>query len=125
MPQNVPTRGVRDYRGWGNIVQITRRRMANLSMPVYSTATVVTATPAQVGATGARRLMGAVMYCAANGICEFKNAATDTGTVLLTIAGLAGTTVSVDLTTVGGIAFSTAIFAKPTGTGNVVYVWFE
>ena len=98
--------------------------MANLSMPQYRTATVVTATPAQVGETAPRRLLGVVMYCAANGICEFKNAATDTGDVLLTIAGLASTITSVDLTQLGGLAFSTAIYAKPTGTGNIVYVWF-
>lgn len=99
--------------------------MINASMPLYKTQTVVTATPAKVGETGERRLMGAVMYCAANGICEFKNAATDTGTVQLTIAGLAGTTVQLDLTQFGGMLFSTAIFAKPTGTGNIVYVFFE
>ena len=96
-----------------------------ISMPLYSTATVITATPAQVGATGVRRLMRVVMYCAATGICEFKNAATDTGTVLLTVTGLTNTTVDVDLSSVGGLLFGTAIFAKPTGTGNIVYVWFE
>lgn len=99
--------------------------MRNPSEQLYQTQTVVTATPAQVGSTGKRRLLRAVMYCAADGICEFKNAATDTGTVLLTISGLAKTTVDVDLTTVGGITFSTAIFAKPTGTGNIVYVFYE
>jgi hypothetical protein len=65
------------------------------------------------------------MYCAATGICEFKNAATDTGTVLLTVTGLTNTTVDVDLTAVGGLVFSTAIFCKPTGTGNIVYVWYR
>ena len=98
--------------------------MANLYMPQYQTAIVVTATPAQVGVTGPRRLMAVAMYCAANGICEFKNAATDTGDVLFTIAGLASTVSSVDFTRVGGIAFGTAMYAKPTGTGNIVYVWF-
>lgn len=92
---------------------------------IHQTQTVVTATPAQVGTTGQRILIRAVMYCAANGICEFKNAATDTGTVLLTVAGLASTVVDIDLSSVGGIVFSTAIFAKPTGTGNIVYAWYR
>jgi len=93
--------------------------------PLYQTQTVVQATPAQVGSTGVRRLVRIVMYCAANGICEFKNAATDTGTVLLTISGLANTTVDIDLSSIGGLNFSTAIFAKPTGAGNIVYVWYD
>lgn len=93
--------------------------------PLYRTQTVVTATAAKLGATAPTRLMRAVMYCAADGICEFKNAATDTGTVLLTISGLANTTVDVDLSEIGGLAFSTSCFAKPTGTGNIVYCWFE
>ena len=93
--------------------------------PLHQTQTVVTATPAQVGVTGVRRLVRVVMYCAADGICEFKNAATDTGDVLLTVSGLSKTTVDVDLADVGGLVFSTAIYAKPTGTGNIVYVWFE
>ena len=99
--------------------------MANASLPLYKTATVVTATPAQVGVTAPRVLKRVVMYCAATGICEFKNAATDTGDVLLTITGLTNTTVDVDLTSIGGIAFSTAIYAKPTGTGNIVYVFYD
>jgi len=93
--------------------------------PLYQTQTVPTATPAQVGTTGSRTLRRIVMYCAANGICEFKNAATDTGTVLLTVSGLANTTVDIDLTSVGGLVFSTAIYAKPTGAGNLVYVWYD
>lgn len=95
------------------------------STPLFTTQTVVTATAAKVGETGVRKLWRAIMYCAADGICEFKNAATDTGTVLLTISGLAKTTVDVDLTSIGGLQFSTAIFAKPTGTGNIVYVFYE
>lgn len=94
-------------------------------MAIHKTQTVVTATPAQVGTTGQRVLVRAVMYCAADGICEFKNAATDTGDVLLTISGLAKTTVDIDLSSVGGLVFGTAIFAKPTGTGNIVYVWYR
>lgn len=95
------------------------------NMPLYQTQTVVTATPAQVGTTGERNLRRVVMYCAADGLCEFKNAATDTGTVLLTVSGLAKTTFDIDLSAIGGLKFSTSIFAKPTGTGNIVYVWFE
>jgi hypothetical protein len=86
---------------------------------------VVTATPAKLGATKPGRLMKVVFYCAANGIIEFKNAATDTGDVLLTVAGLASTAPEWDFTEIGGIAFSTAIFCKPTGTGNIAHCWFD
>ena len=62
---------------------------------LHNVQTVITATPAQVGTTGKRVLMRVIMYCAATGICEFKNAATDTGDVLLTITGLTNTTVGI------------------------------
>lgn len=93
--------------------------------PLYATQAVVTATPAKLGATKPSRLMKVVFYCAANGIVEFKNAVTDTGDVLLTIAGLASTAPFYDFTEVGGLYFSTAIFVKPTGTGNIAYCWFD
>jgi hypothetical protein len=97
----------------------------NSSLPQFEKQDVVTATPARLGATKPGRLMRVIMYCAAAGICEFKNGATDTGDVLLTIAGSAANTITeVDLTTVGGIAFSTAIFVKPTGAGNIVHCWY-
>ena len=91
----------------------------------YNKQAVVTATPAKLGATKPGRLMKVVFYCAANGIVEFKDAATDTGTVLLTIAGLASTSPEFDFTDIGGIPFGTAIFCKPTGTGNIAYCWFD
>ena len=94
--------------------------------PLYSTQTVVAATPAQVGATGARRLMGVILFGgSADSQVEFKNAATDTGTVLLSLNCKAGTSTGVDLSALGGLAFSTAIFCKPAGTGAICYVWYE
>lgn len=93
--------------------------------PVFLTQAVPTATPAKLGATKKSRLMAVVFYCAADGVLEFKNAATDTGDVLLTVGGLAKTAPFFDFSDIGGIEFSTAIFAKPTGTGNIAYCWFE
>ncbi len=92
---------------------------------VYQTQTVPASTAAQVGITGVRRLMGFLLYGAADATVEFKNAATDTGTVLLTASTPIKTSLFVDLTTVGGLAFDTAIFCKPAGTGVICYVWFE
>ena len=93
--------------------------------PLYSTQTVPAATPAQVG-TGARRLMGVILFGgSADSQVEFKNAATDTGTVLLTLNCKAGTSTGVDLSTLGGITFPTAIFCKPAGTGAICHVWYE
>lgn len=96
------------------------------SSPLYQTQTVVTATAALVGAAGNRRLMGVVLFGgSANSQVEFKNAITDTGTVLLGLNCLASTTTWVDLSELGGIAFDTGIFCKPAGTGAIAYVWYE
>lgn len=96
------------------------------SLPLFNTQAVVAATPAQVGATGQRRLMGAVLFggSAASQV-EFKNAATDTGDVLLSLNVAAGSTTGVDLSALGGIVFTTAIFCKPAGTAAICYVWYE
>jgi len=96
------------------------------SLPLYNTATVVAATPAKVGATGLRRLMRVVLFGgSADSQVEFKNAATDTGDVLLSVNALLDTTMDVDLTSVGGLVFDTAMFCKPAGTGAIAYVWYE
>ena len=92
----------------------------------YSTAIVPAATPAKVGATGARRLMACVLFGgSADSQVEFKNAATDTGTVLLSLNCLAKTSTGVDLSALGGLPFDTAMFCKPAGTGAICYVWYE
>ena len=98
--------------------------MTNIS--VYRTATVPASSAAQVGATGSIRLMGLVLFGgSANSQVEFKNAATDTGTVLLSVNALANTSIFVDLSELGGITFSTAMFCKPAGTAAICYVWYE
>jgi len=99
--------------------------MSNYSLPMFQTQAVVTATAARLGV--GKRLMGFILYpAAANSSVEFKDAATDTGTVLLTASAPAnGLSLFVDLTTFGGLEFSTAIFCKPAGTGAIVYAWFQ
>lgn len=95
------------------------------SAALYSTAIVPASAAAQVG-TGARRLMGVILFGgSADSQVEFKNAATDTGTVLLSLNCLAKTSTGVDLSALGGLGFSTAIFCKPAGTGAICYVWYE
>lgn len=98
-----------------------------ISASLYRTQIVPTATPAQVGQTGKRRLVAVLLYSAgANSSVEFKNAATDTGDVLLTFGAPAnGPSVFLDFSDIGGLEFSTAIYCKPAGTGALVYVWFE
>jgi hypothetical protein len=94
--------------------------------PLFTPQTVTAAAAAQVGGTGLRRLRAFLLYSAsADATVEFKNAATDTGTVLLTANAIAKTSLFVDLSNVGGLEFSTAIFCKPAGTGVVCYVWYE
>ena len=90
----------------------------------YEVTTVTAAAAAAIG-SGAKRLMGVTLYAAADGKVEFKNAATDTGTVLFTVAALAGTSIDIDLTERGGIYFSTGCFCKPAGAGNIAYVWTD
>jgi len=93
---------------------------------VYQTQIVPASYAAQVGTTGVRRLMGVVLFGGSGAShVEFKNAATYTGTVLLGLNCAAGSSTGVDLSQLGGITFSTAIFCKPAGTGAIAYVWFE
>lgn len=95
-------------------------------LPLFSTQTVPAATAAKVGETGARRLMKVVLFGgSADSQVEFKNAATDTGTVLLTVNALLDTSFTVDFTDVGGLIFGTAMFCKPAGTGAIAYVWYD
>lgn len=92
----------------------------------YHTATVPATTPALVGAAGERKLMGVILFGgSADSQVEFKNAATDTGTVLLSLNCTAGTSTGVDLTQLGGLEFSIGIYCKPAGTGCIAYVWYE
>jgi hypothetical protein len=108
------------------IEEIRDEIISGPSEALHSTAIVPAATPAQVGTTGARRLMGVVLFGgSADSQVEFKNAATDTGTVLLSLNCLAKTSTGVDLSALGGLAFSTAMFCKPVGTGAIAYVWYE
>jgi hypothetical protein len=94
-------------------------------MAKYQLQTVVTASAARLGV--GKRLMGFILFggSAASSV-EFKNAETDTGTVLLSYNVAANTSSPlIDLTELGGIEFSTAIFCKPAGTAAIVYAWFE
>jgi len=95
-------------------------------LPKHATATVPASAAAQVGTTGARILKGFLLFGgSANSQVEFKNAATDTGTVLIGANCLAATSIFVDLTEFGGVMFDTAIFCKPAGTGAICYVFYE
>lgn len=88
---------------------------------------VPAATPAKLGQTGARKLMGVLVYGAsAITKVEFKNGATDTGDVLLTLQTADdGLSPYYDFSSLDGIEFSTAIFCKPVGSGAIVYCWFD
>ena len=94
-------------------------------LPAFKLDTVPATTPAALG-TGARVLKAVYLYggSAASSV-EFKNAATDTGTVLFSMDCAAAIGQFVDLTELGGIAFSVGCFCKPAGTGAIVYAWYE
>jgi hypothetical protein len=94
------------------------------SVAHHQTQTVPVAAAARLGV--GKRLMGFLLYpAAANSSVEFKDAATDTGTALLTASTLANQSLFVDLSDFGGLEFSTAIFCKPAGVGSIVYCWFQ
>jgi len=94
-------------------------------MQKYRIQTVPVATAAALG-SGAVTLKGFILYggSAASSV-EFKNAATDTGDVLLSADVIATQSLFVDMTAIGGVSFSVGCFCKPAGTGAIVYAWFE
>lgn len=95
-------------------------------LPMYKLQAIPASAAALAGAAGQHRLMGFVLFGgSADSQVEFKDAATDTGTVLIGANALAKTTVVVDLGCYGGVLFSTGIFCKPAGTGAICYVWYE
>lgn len=92
---------------------------------IYNLQGVVTATPAKLGASSAKRLVRIDLYCAADGKVTVKNANADTGDVLYTAEGLAKTTTVICFEDVGGITFDVGAFVTVTGTGNIAYCWYE
>jgi len=96
------------------------------SFPLYRTAAVPTATPALAGASGQRRLMAILLFGGStDSQVECKDAATDTGTVLIGVNALAKTSKFIDFSEIGGVVFNTGLFVKPAGTGAIAYVWYE
>jgi uncharacterized membrane protein YgdD (TMEM256/DUF423 family) len=97
----------------------------NSGLAQYNLQAVPVATAARLGAR-ATRLMAVYLYAgSAASSVEFKNAATDTGTVLFSMDTLTASGQFVDLTPLGGIAFDVGCFCKPAGTVALVYAWFE
>ena len=94
-------------------------------MNKYNLQAVPTASAARLGAKPVR-LMGFYLYggSAASSV-EFKNAATDTGTVLFSADCATAIGQWVDLSEMGGIEFSTGCFCKPAGTGAIVYAFYD
>jgi len=97
----------------------------NPNLALYNLQAVPASSPAALAARPVR-LMGFYLYGgSADSSVEFKNAATDTGTVLFSADTLTASGQFVDLTSFGGIPFSVGCFCKPAGTGAIVYAWFE
>lgn len=96
------------------------------ALPKYQSSIVLTASPAAIATVPIRVMRVEFVGGSANSTFELKNAATDTGDVLITGGALAGTTMPpFDYEAVGGVPFSTACFAKPAGTAAVLRVWWE
>lgn len=91
----------------------------------YNLQAVPTATPARLGAKPVR-LVAVYLYGGSGATsCEFKNAATDTGTVLFSMDCATAIGQFVDLSEFGGITFDVGCFVKPAGTGAIAYCWYE
>jgi hypothetical protein len=96
-----------------------------MSLPKFRLTSVPTATPAALGSGGIRVMKVAIAGGSAASKVELKNAATDTGDVLLTVNALTNDFKVIDLSDVGGILFSTGCFVKPAGTAALAYIWWE
>jgi hypothetical protein len=94
-------------------------------LPKYRFAIVPASAAAAIASVPVRLIKVVLFGGSADSQVEFKNAATDTGDVLLTLAALLDTSFTVSMADVGGLAFSTACFCKPAGTGAIAYVWWE
>jgi hypothetical protein len=88
---------------------------------------IVPATAAAIVGIAGQRILRKVVIggATANATVQFKNAATDTGDVLLTLSCLANDSKEFSFDDVGGIVFSTAMYCKPAGTGAIAYVWYD
>ena len=85
---------------------------------------VATAGAAVVGTPG--RVMAFLLFGGSgNTKVEFTNDADGSGTVVLGCNVLLAQSKFVDLSQLGGVNFSSKIYAKVTGTGGICYVWFE
>jgi hypothetical protein len=85
---------------------------------------IATAGAAVVGTPG--RVMAFLLFGGSgNTKVEFTNDADGTGTVVLGCNAVLATSKFVDLSRIGGVNFSSQIYAKVTGTGGICYVWFE
>ena len=91
----------------------------------YNLQAVPTATAARLGAKPVRLVAVYLYGGSAATSCEFKDAATDTGTVLFSMDTLTASGQFIDLSPFGGISFSTGCFVKPAGTGGIAYCWYE
>lgn len=94
-------------------------------LPKYRFSIVPASAAAALSSSPVRLIKVELMGGSAASKVEFKNAATDTGDILLTVNALTSDQKGVDLTSVGGLAFSTACFCKPAGNGAIAYVWWE
>lgn len=96
------------------------------SLPKYRFTIVPTATPAAVASVPIRVMRVEFVGGSANSTFELKNAATDTGDVIINGAALTGLTMPVfDYEAVGGVPFTVACYGKPAGTAAVLRVWWE
>lgn len=95
------------------------------AQPRFILQAVPVATAAALGPGPCRLMKVVIGNHTANTTVQFKNALTDTGTVILTLSALANDGADFDFTEVGGIAFTTGCFVKPAGTNSIAYCWFE
>lgn len=94
-------------------------------LPKYRYQVVPVASPVQIETGGIRVVKIALLGGSAASKCELFNTTDGSGTAIFTINALTNDYKSEDFYNVGGLAFSTALYVKPTGTVCIAHIWFE
>lgn len=94
-------------------------------LPKYRYQVVPVASPTQIGTGGQRVVKIALFGGSAASKCELFNTADGSGTAQFSINALTNDYKSEDFASVGGLAFPTALYVKPTGTVCIAHIWFE
>jgi hypothetical protein len=96
----------------------------NPALPLYKVSAQLSATGAIKAAPG-RLIAVLVTAAAAAASWAIENSTAGSGTTLTTVSAPIGGSVFVDLSPLGGMEFTTGIYATLAGEGGLANFWFE